>query len=105
MDGLILKNFTASAREDELTYRSALCPTGYEDWFRALGLHLDGRNVRAVAVTELTDGFALSCLEPGESGAEEFGGQLMRNKEIQALLDAAYVRRGSETSSPDRLDR
>jgi len=101
MDALILKNFTASAREEELMYRSPLCPTGYEDWFRALGLHLDERQLRSIAVTELTDGFAISFLQPTVGGAEEFGGLLLGNKKIQELLDAAYVRRGSENARPE----
>jgi hypothetical protein len=108
MDGLILKNFTAAGRSDELAYRSPLCPTGYEDWFRALGLHLDENGFRTVAVAELTDGFAISFLRPAEGGGEEFGGLLLRKTEIQGLLDAAYRRRGTldaptEIPAPDKV--
>ncbi len=96
MDALIVKNFTAMTRQEELLYRSPLCPTGYEDWFRALGLRLDEEQVRAVALSELTDGFAVTFLRSNKDGDQtwEFGGLRLGKEEIQNLLDTAYLRRG-----------
>lgn len=77
---------------------SPLIPTGYEDFLRALGHHLDGRISRMIAMMECDDFVFLS-------GMEQPGGTLssfapftlsLREPEIVDLLDSAFRRRSGD---------
>ncbi len=81
--------------------RSSLLETGYEDFLRALGFWLDGRDAEAITVTELdqfiavggigkVDGAAQTMLEPFQ--------RLWRADDIARLLEEARSRRGGGTS-------
>lgn len=73
-----------------------LLPTGYEDFLRALGYHLDRRVAEAVTITELDGFIAVGGVAKaegiGHTTIEPFQ-QLLRHDEIAYLLDQAFRRR------------
>jgi hypothetical protein len=97
IQGLILKNFTARGRSGVAT-RSKLCPTGYEDFFRALGYELEVNQAKAVSVQEMIDAISvayLSLLPTSEEGyVWEPKSVVLSATAIQELLDEAFRRRG-----------
>lgn len=97
IENLIIKNFTAPGRNGVIT-RSPLCPTGYEDFLRALGYELEANQAKAVAIQELTDRFAVSYLQL-QSTAEDYvwvaKSVLLTADDVLELVDEAFRRRGS----------
>lgn len=97
LQGLILKNFTARGSSVEDGH-SPLCPTGYEDFLRALGYEVEQNKGRAIAIQELVDGFAVTyqCLQPtSEEGyVWDLQSLMLYPPEIQTMLDDAFRRRG-----------
>jgi hypothetical protein len=73
-----------------------LLTTGYEDFLRALGRHLDEQRVEAITVAEL-EGFVAVGGLTGVEGYERTGiapfQLLLRAEDIGALLDGAFHRR------------
>ena len=60
---LVVKNYAERGRRDGGGGRPTLLPSGYEDFFRALGSYLDSRNARSVSVVEMVDAVAVSFLD------------------------------------------
>lgn len=98
LHGLIMKNFTARGRHGDGP-RSALCPTGYEDFFRALGYELEVNQARCITVQELVDCFAMSYLQlqlTSDGGyIWEPRSLVLDQAHIRQLLDEAFRRRGN----------
>jgi DNA-binding NarL/FixJ family response regulator len=73
-----------------------LLPTGYEDFLRALGHHLDTGNVTAITITELEPLIAVGGVAPeevGEGTALTPFYELLQSEHIKYLLDEAFRRR------------
>lgn len=96
VQGLVLRNFTARGGKDDTVARPPLCPTGYEDFLRALGYELDRNSARSISVQELADGFAVAYvqLQQGrDSYLWESRSVVMQSAQIYALLNEAFKRR------------
>lgn len=72
-------------------------PHGHEDFFRALGHALDRERARSVSVEEQPDGIAVTYVaaDPENPPHSRDVRTVMRENEIQNLLNAAQRRRGS----------
>jgi hypothetical protein len=72
-------------------------PNGHEDFFRALGFNLDNESAGSLTVDEVPEGVTVSYLRPNTAsgGNSEFETchTVMRQAEIQKLLEAAQSRR------------
>lgn len=81
--------------------KTALLPTGYEDFLRALGRWLDGRLAEAITVSELDSFVAVGGVAkvdgPAQMAVAPFQ-TLLRADDIAALLDRAFRRRGTAES-------
>jgi DNA-binding NarL/FixJ family response regulator len=76
---------------------TGLLPTGYEDFLRATGFQLDYHAAEAVTISELDEVVAVGGIgRVDETGISRLGPiqWLFRAKEVAALLDQAYRRRG-----------
>src|SRR5579872_4997541 len=97
IQSLMLRNFTAKSYGGVAT-RSPLCPTGYEDFLRALGYELELNKVRAVALQELVDRFAVTYMQLQSTSDDgyiwETRSVMLPPDDIQKLLDEAFGRRG-----------
>jgi hypothetical protein len=81
---------------------SALLPTGYEDFLRALGHRMDTQFAEAITITELDSFIAVGGVAKVEtSGQTGFGPLqwLLRADDITYLLDDAFRRRAPEQES------
>jgi hypothetical protein len=76
--------------------RSELIPTGYEDFFRALGYELDRRLAKSVTLHECQESIFLAGLEKGDPTSHVFSSfdVMLGPDEIQLILDSAFRRRG-----------
>lgn len=93
---LILKDYGDRGRRDRDPKSTTLLPTGYEDFLRALGFFLDGKNARSVSLTEMADGFAVSFFELQTTNDGYFWHPqsfVMQHEHIKSLLDEASNRR------------
>lgn len=97
LQSLILKNFTAQGPRSGKP-GSKLCPTGYEDFFRALGYELEECQAKAVAVQELDGGFSVAFHQPAEKPDGSYIWEpksfVLSTDHVQELLDEAFRRRG-----------
>jgi hypothetical protein len=95
---LILKNFTAR-RGAQLKSHSPLCPTGYEDFLRALGYELEVNQAKAVAIQEMVDVMAVTYLQQQSTSSDSYVWEPrsvnLTASDIQELVDEAFRRRGS----------
>ncbi|CAN5521815.1 hypothetical protein BH23CHL2_BH23CHL2_07790 [soil metagenome] len=78
-------------------HHSSVLPTGYQDFFRALGFLLDNQAAIGVTIVELESHFLVAGLEPsnsiaGHNAFRRFERYLTRDN-IQQLLDDAFNRR------------
>jgi hypothetical protein len=71
-----------------------LCPTGYEDFFRALGFDLDAAQARHISVVELTGGFLVAYTAKGQDGNLERAQIFYDPSRIDETLTKGYQRRG-----------
>jgi hypothetical protein len=98
LQNLILKNFTAQSAPSSKS-RSPLCPTGYEDFFRALGYELEENQAKAVTVQEMDDAFAITYHQLQPTSEEGYIWEpkslLLKGGHVQELLDEAFRRRGN----------
>ena len=70
-----------------------LCPTGYEDFFRALGFELDASNANNVSLVELSSGFLVAYNTRSGRGIDR--AQMFYDpSHIDELLTRGYQRRG-----------
>jgi len=72
-----------------------LCPTGYEDFFRALGYELDAMKVTAIRIIELSSGILVSFTAMTAEGALQRREALYDKARIDQALARSYQRRGS----------
>lgn len=97
IQGLIIKNFTAKGRVDVIA-RSVLCPTGYEDFMRALGYELEINQARAVTIQEMVDRMSITYQQLRTTSEEGYVWEprsvLLTAGDVQELLDEAFNRRG-----------
>ncbi len=63
LEALVVKNFTSRSKARSGGHHSTLCPTGYEDYLRAVGYELDQRSASKVSLTELTEEFGIAYME------------------------------------------
>lgn len=98
LQSLILKNFTAQRTRSGKSH-SDLCPTGYEDFLRALGYELEESQAKAITLQEMDTAFAVTYLQlkatSGEGYIWEPKSLLLKSSHVQELLDEAFRRRGS----------
>jgi hypothetical protein len=73
-----------------------LCPTGYEDFFRALGYELDVTNATNVCLVELSSGFLVSYTAKTDHGAVERSQMFYDPDQIDETLTKGYQRRGKQ---------
>lgn len=95
LKGLILKNFTARGRKEGET-SNPLCPTGYEDFLRALGHELEASQARSIAIQEMVSAFAVTYrqLDQTPDGyVWESKEWLLDESQVQEMLDAGFSRR------------
>ncbi len=81
---------------------SALLPTGYEDFLRALGCQLDGQLAEAVTVTDLDTFVAVGGVGKAQGPAQPVVmpiRSLLRPDDLAYLLDEAFRRRAVEKRS------
>lgn len=72
-----------------------LCPTGYEDFFRALGHDLDTAQAGDVSVVELSGGFLVAYNTRSGRGIER--AQMYYDpRHIDEILTRGYQRRGAD---------
>lgn len=105
LEGLILKNFTARGGSADGT-RSPLCPTGYEDFLRALGYELEVNQARAVVVQEMVDVFAVAYQQLVATSEEGYVWEprslILEKPQIQEILDEAFRRREAKGAGKRR---
>jgi CheY-like chemotaxis protein len=83
-----------------------LLPTGYEDFLRALGHHLDSGSMQAITVTELEPLIAVGGIAPLENSNDTTFApfyELLQSDHIKYLLDEAFRRRTNQRSTLGRL--
>lgn len=104
----VLSQAIAARGEGERRHRPhPLLPTGYEDFFRALGYRLDEQNSEAITVAELEGFMAVGGLAKVEQYARTNIApfqNLLRTEDIVTLLDEAFRRRAPE-AEPKRKFR
>jgi hypothetical protein len=97
IQSLIMKNFTSKGRTAPLT-RSPLCPTGYEDFLRALGYELEINQGRGVTIQEMVDRIGINYHQLQATSEEGYVWEprsaILTAADIQNLLDEAFNRRG-----------
>jgi hypothetical protein len=71
-----------------------LCPTGYEDFFRALGYDLDQASASSVCVVELSGGILISYTVKNAKGEIERSQVFYDAPLIDEALTKGYQRRG-----------
>jgi hypothetical protein len=71
-----------------------LCPTGYEDFFRALGFDLDASAASNVCLVELSGGILVSYTGKGSRGELERAQMYYDPPRIDETLTKGYQRRG-----------
>lgn len=70
-------------------------PNGHQDFFRALGFELDEAHAVGILIDELEDGLVVSYSYPDPtSGAWRKRMVVLGMEEIEAILNAAFERRG-----------
>lgn len=93
---LVMNAIAARGEGERQKQATPLLATGYEDFLRALGYHLDLQMAEAVTITELEGFIAVGGVAKaeglGHTTIEPFQ-QLLRRDEITYLLDKAYNRR------------
>jgi hypothetical protein len=97
--GLIMKNFT-SRNGSSVSSHPAICPTGYEDFFRALGYELEEDQAKGVVVQELPDLMVVTYLHLGSSSDSyvwEPKSVLLNAAQVEEMLDKGFRRRDSES--------
>jgi len=74
-------------------------PNGHQDFFRALGYELDQSSARGILVEELEDGLVVTYSYPEEDGGTHWKKRMvvLGLEEIEAILNAAFERRGKPT--------
>jgi hypothetical protein len=94
----LLASCAASRGEGRLrnSTLSPLLPTGYEDFFRAVGYMLDAHAAEAITISELDE----LAVVGGIGRVDEFGNSrygplqwLLRKPDVDLMLDEAYRRR------------
>ncbi|GAC1399933.1 MAG: hypothetical protein NVSMB52_13510 [Chloroflexota bacterium] len=77
-------------------------PNGHEDFFRALGHMLDDQNASSLTVDEISEGVAVSYMQPEAPGSVNFEKRhtLMQRRDIEEMLHEAQLRRNQESSAP-----
>lgn len=71
-----------------------LCPTGYEDFFRALGYELDAIRITGVRLIELSTGFLVGFAGMNAKGEIQRSEILYDKSLITQALERGYQRRG-----------
>jgi hypothetical protein len=71
-----------------------LCPTGYEDFFRALGYELDVAKATNVCLVELSGGILVSYTAKADKGQIQRSQMFYDPTQIDEILTAGYQRRG-----------
>jgi hypothetical protein len=71
-----------------------LCPTGYEDFFRALGYDLDAARATNVCLVELSGGILISFTVKNQKGEVERTQMFYDPALIDETLTKGYQRRG-----------
>lgn len=74
-------------------------PNGHQDFFRALGYELDQSSARGILVEELEDGVVVTYSYPEQGNGTEWKKRMvvLGLEEIEAILNAAFERRGKRT--------
>ena len=70
-----------------------LCPTGYEDFFRALGYDLDAARATNVCLVELSGGMLISFTVKNQKGEIERSQMFYDAQQVDDLLTRGYQRR------------
>jgi hypothetical protein len=73
-----------------------LCPTGYEDFFRALGFDLDTAKATNVCLVELSGGILVSFTVKNQKGEIERAQMFYDPPLIDETLTKGYQRRGQQ---------
>jgi hypothetical protein len=77
-----------------------LCPTGYEDFFRALGYELDTLRVTGIRLLELSAGVLVSFTALNPRGEIQRFEMLYDKQRIGEALSRGYQRRGVPEPQP-----
>ena len=93
LEALITKNFLADDLREALVGRSTLCPTGYEDFLRAIGTQLDNEDARNICVHELSEAFVITMHQRDSQGIWQFSSVMLSEPDIELVLNNAYGRR------------
>lgn len=102
----VMNAIAARGQGERQRLGASLLPTGYEDFLRAVGYHLDRRMAEAVTITELDGFIAVGGVAKaegiGHTTIEPFQ-QLLRRDEIAYMLDKAFSRRAKSGLAFTRL--
>jgi hypothetical protein len=72
-----------------------LCPTGYEDFFRALGWECDEASIHLVSIVEMKEGMLVNYYLPEQHAQGGVWHQMFYDVDgITALLNKGFARRG-----------
>jgi CheY-like chemotaxis protein len=93
---LVAGAFAARGEEPWQRPRTAMLPTGYEDFLRALGYNLDQRSAEAISIAEFDDIVVVG----GVGKSETYGSSqlqpfhmLLKSEDIEYMLNQAFRRR------------
>jgi hypothetical protein len=77
-----------------------LCPTGYEDFFRALGWECDRAKVRLISIVEMKEGVLVNYYQPAQrSSSGSTWHQMFYDVDgITTLLNKGFSRRGQTST-------
>lgn len=93
---LVAGAFSARGEEQWERVRTAILPTGYEDFLRALGYQLDSRSAEAISIAEFEDIVVVGGVGKSEaygvSQLQPFH-MLLKAEEIEYMLNQAFRRR------------
>ena len=94
---LIVRSRETHSPVPDATKMPPLCPTGYEDFFRALGWECDQAAIRLVSIVEMKEGMLVNYYQPERNSPS--GGvwhQMFYDADsINALLNQGFARRGN----------
>ncbi len=101
-DLIALINAHAQSRGSDLPALQSppLCPTGYEDFLRALGFELDALKVTGVRTIELSTGILVAFTARSAGGEIRRFETLYDRQRIEQSLEQSYQRRSKATPRP-----
>ncbi len=95
-DQMVKDAIEGRGRRKKVGRKHAVVPTGYEDFLRALGYELDQRVAKSITLHESPDSWFVAGIAGSDNSNGVFSpfDMTLREAEVNAVLDAAFRRRG-----------